>query len=303
MRELLRKAASRLPEPIYEYLRLWHRRHGNVSYFRQGLTTIRCGSYELQIPKDHLLVKLRKQQPYRDLCIGITAKFVAAKRPDASIVDVGANIGDTAAIIANYVHNKLILVEASDYFFGILTQNARQFTNELVLKRAMVASGRSTRGNLQHWGGTAHFQEEANSGTQIETQRLEDIAGSNVGFVKIDTDGFDVEILRSSLDWLKVEHPAVLFENQIRNEGDEKDASALFDELGEIGYIYFVVWDDAGFRIVSTTSRDILKHLNLYLLRRSQKRVAGGICNLDVLCLHEDDADIYREVSEWFSVN
>ena len=303
MRSLQGRIASKLPRPVYEFLRGWRRRRRERHFFRQDLTSIRCGAYDLQIPNQHLLLKLQKEQPYRDLCIGITAKFIAAKRPGATIVDVGANIGDTAALIATYAPNKLILVEASDYYFEILAQNVTQLPNEVILKKAMVASGRSVQGVLHHWGGTARFREEAVETTPVETHRLGDIAGDDAGFVKVDTDGFDVEILRGSLDWLKARHPAILFENDIKDEKDEISSSALFDDLAAIGYTHFVVWDDPGFHLVSTTSLEVLKDLNLYLLRRSQKHFAGGISNLDVLCLHEDDADIYRQVSEWFKIN
>lgn len=140
---------------------------------------------------------MRQSQPYRDLCVGITAKFVTEEYANATIVDIGANIGDTAAIIAQYTSAKIVLVEASDYDAGILTKNVRQFPNEIEIQRVFVADGKEVHGNLHYRCGTAFFEES--SGSSKETRRLCDIADENTRFVKTDADGFDVKIIRASL--------------------------------------------------------------------------------------------------------
>jgi FkbM family methyltransferase len=233
------------------------------------------------------------------MCVGIVAKFVASKYPDGTIVDIGANIGDTAAIIATYSSNKLILVEPSEYFCEILRRNVRQFPNEVVVRKTMVSTGRNMSGNLHHWGGTASFHEEQDGQEQVRTERLLDVADKNTRFIKIDTDGYDVEILTDSIEWLSVSRPTLLFENGIRNSHDLIAVNTLLDRLMKIGYEHFIVWDDPGFHLVSTTSVEVLKDLNRYLCKRIEHG-APSICNYDVLCVHRRDEDIYNAVREWY---
>ena len=299
-RKLVKKILPALPKPMQAYLTERGRQFQDRMYFRQGSARVRVGNFELDAPANHALFGFLKSQPYRDLSVGVIAKYVSAKYPNSSIVDIGANIGDTAAMIATHSNHKLILVEPSDYFFGFLERNIHQFPNEVVLKKTLVSTGRSLAGSLHYRGGTAYFDESPDGEMQFKTERLDEICDSNTRFIKVDTDGFDVEILAAGLEWLASQHPAILFENTVDNEKDLASTNALFDELGNIGYRNFVVWDDAGFHLISTTSIEGLKDLNRYLFKLKQHQYSQGMCNSDVLCLYRDDEDIYRDVRSWY---
>ncbi len=300
MRRLIKRVLEKLPESISEYLLQRGKGVQDRLYLKQGFTQIKCGAFQLQSPKNHLLVGVHKAQPYRDLCVGIVSKFVSAKYPDGTIIDIGANIGDTAALIATYSKSKLILVEASDYFFEILARNVKQLPNEMVLKKTMISNGRAVSGSLHYRGGTAYFHESGETEVQIKTERLANVADGKTRFIKVDTDGFDVEILSGSLDWLAVEHPAILFEDEVRDDKALLAVNGLMDELNGIGYKYFIVWDDPGLHIVSTSSVDVLKDLNRYLYKLSQEKFRSTIFNYDVLCMHCSDEDIYQSVRGWY---
>lgn len=300
MKELLKLL---LPKPFYLFLREQKRRVANQRFFSQGVTSIQCGKYNIEAPEKHLLLELVKTQPYRDACVGIAAKYLSAKYPNGVMLDIGANIGDTAAIIATYAPNSLILIEASDYFHNFLVRNTTQFPNEVKILKTFISDGSEITGTLNHWGGTAFFQESSEEKLKIPTTRLCNIADANTCFIKIDTDGYDFKILIDSLEWLAHVHPAIIFENQIRDEQDLGLADYLFEHLVEIGYRFFVVWDDQGFHLVSTSSLDVLADLNYYMLRVFQNDGHKSIYNYDVLCLHEADKDIYLNVREWYKRN
>lgn len=300
MNSVMKTLLSKLPKPVYESLRQRRRRYRERRFLNQDMTQFDCGAFQLEIPRSHLLLSLHKSQPYRDLCVGVVAKFIGAKYPDATIVDIGANIGDTAALIATYFKGKLVLVEASDYFFEILTRNVKQFPNEVIVRKTMISDGEDVSGHLQHWGGTAVFTEGPDEPTTTRTERLLDVADENTRFVKIDTDGYDVQILADSLEWLAVKHPAILFENEIKDDKELVAVDSLLDELKRIGYESFIVWDDPGFHIASTTCVEVIKDLNRYLFKLTQDRFQHSLSNFDVLCLHRADDDIYRNVHEYY---
>jgi FkbM family methyltransferase len=289
-------------QSIYEFLRERRRQYLDKHYFEQSFIKIKCGAYEIEAPKNHLLVKVLEFQPYRDMCVGITAKYISAKYPNKAIIDIGANIGDTAAIIATYAQNKLILIEASDYYFDILVNNTLQLPNEVITKNCLISDGNQISGSFTHRGGTAFFREEASGEIQIKTVRLSSLTDENVCFIKTDTDGYDFKILNDNLEWLASARPAILFENQILNNQDLDDSNELLTRLAEIDYAYFIVWDDAGFHLLSTTSLDVLKDLNRYLFKvwetRSDKQ--KNVYNFDVLCLNLTDEDVYKNICEWY---
>lgn len=269
-------------------------------FFEQRLVGLKCGDYEILVPEGHMLRTILPRQPYRDLAIGLIARFVAKKYPFASICDVGANVGDTAAIIATHARNKLILIEASDYYFGLLTENVRQLPNEKILRKAMISDGAPVHGHLHHWGGTARFEPNSqSSGTPSMT--LAELTERDTRFVKIDTDGFDFKIIASSLRWFQeVGHPMLFWENQITTQEELAWSDLLFSQLQDIGYKYFVVWDDAGFHLVSTDSLAVLQDLNRYLLKVWINQAHISVYNYDVLAVHEKDLDIYGQVREWY---
>ncbi|MFM7169877.1 MAG: FkbM family methyltransferase [Cyanobium sp.] len=269
-------------------------------FFQQKNTTLQCGNYQLIAPESHLLIELQKGQPYRDLCIGSCASFIAKKYPEASFLDIGANIGDTAAVMASHASNKLILVEGSDYYYDFLLKNAALLPNEVVTRKAMASDGSPIHGELRHWGGTAYFKHQGDDEPATPTYQLSELADSHTRFVKIDTDGFECPILTAAMAWLQKAHPAILFENQLRHEKDVAAFHRLYDELSEAGYSYFIIWDDPGCHVLSTAEVSAVKDLNRYQYKMHQINHAQRINNYDVLCLHKSDQDIFTAMSQWW---
>lgn len=287
---ILKQASERIKAIRHSY--------AQQRFFSQGTVRIRCGDFEIEAPEKHLLVDILSKQPHRDSGLVLAAKCVSAKYPRGAFVDIGANIGDTAAIMATHAHNKLILVEASDYFFDFLSRNARRLPNEVLLLKTLISDGAPVTGVLHHWAGTASISARAGETVNTPSKHLSEIADDSTRLVKIDTDGFDFKILSSSVEWLRAVRPAVLFEDQIRNAIDLQEANRTFSQLAEIGYRSFVVWDDPGVHVLSTTSLEVIHDLNRYLFRIWQGSGRKSIYNYDVLCLHEHDADIYDSILE-----
>lgn len=67
----------------------------------------------------------------RDQCVGFAAAQLSKKYPESTFMDIGANVGDTAAIMATHAKKRLILVEPSDYFFPFSSETPRDFRMRL----------------------------------------------------------------------------------------------------------------------------------------------------------------------------
>jgi FkbM family methyltransferase len=298
--DLVRAALKRyLPESAVKAIRRWRARRFEREYFAQPLILVQCGAFLLEAPASHLLATVQATQPDRDLCVGIAAKFIAEKYPAATFVDVGANIGDTAAMMASYAPNKLVLVEGSPYFFELLRRNAARLPNPCVLEHAFVADGTVRRGSFVHRLGTAAFAETAR-GRRLASRRLSEICDDTTRFIKTDTDGFDFRILRCELAWLARVGPAVLFEDEIQTEAELRAADELVEHLGASGYAYFLVWDHASRLIEATDSLQRVRELHRELYEIWHGPGPKHISNYDVLCLHRRDADVFAKLAGWW---
>jgi FkbM family methyltransferase len=298
---LARTLKAVLPRQLSIKLSLFLSQLKSRKFFNQKKTYYRSGCYDICAPRDHPIISILKRQPYRDLCIGITAKFIADKYPKGVIVDIGANIGDTAAIIASYASNKLILIEASDFFQKFLVENVRKLPNDVSIIHSFIGDGSPSSGGLVHWGGTAYFGRSGGQDAEIQTRRLQDVVGEDVCFIKVDTDGFDAKIINSSLEYLSRNRPALIFENQVTNASELAIADTLCANLVNVGYSHFIIWDDPGFYITSTSSLSVLKDFNRYLFKMwSSKDAVKSVSNFDVLCLGEKDIEIFELVREYY---
>lgn len=293
-----------LPEGVKQRLRTVRTWWVSRTFAHQRLHPMRIGSFELAVPSRHILRQLTQVQPYRDQAIGIIAGQAGLKYPDLALVDVGANIGDTAARMASHASNSLILVEPSDYFFRILRRNAEEIPNETLLLQSLVGDGSTISGSLDHWGGTAEFM-DSETGPRVPTRRLSDIATAHqlgIALVKIDTDGFDFKIVLSSIDWLAETKPALFFEVHVRSEGALSDANMTFGALAQIGYRRFLVWDDAGLHMLTTDSVAAVADLNRYLFKNWESPdTRKSVFNYDVLCLSATDSDIAEALHAYYS--
>lgn len=265
----------------------------------QRMVPAKVGDFVIKAPRRHPVTRFAIDQPYRDLPVGFAAGAVAKKYPGASFVDIGANIGDTAAMMATYAPNPLILVEASAIYQDILRQNIAVLPNVRRVEFVFVTTdAKAPSGRLRHWGGTAAF--EASSEQTIgATKRLSEVTDDDTMFIKIDTDGFDFAILCSSIDWLADARPLVLFESDVPTEDLHRQALETLDALVGAGYRWFIVWDDRGYHMTTTDDIAVLRELHTWLhTRRQTVSSSQGVSNFDILCAVASDWDVIDAISK-----
>ncbi|MET0182660.1 MAG: FkbM family methyltransferase [Caulobacterales bacterium] len=251
---------------------------------------IQIGKFDVAAPFNHYLTWIAKEQPRRDLALGVAARLVCEKRGPASIlVDVGANIGATAAIMATACSADLVLVEPSDVYFPYLEKNAARFPNKTTLLKAFVADGAPISGSLHHWNGTAHVEPGATRETP--TLRLENCA-ENAAFLKLDTDGFDFRIICANISTLAAWKPILAFECQVRDDSFVTDAFETFDALNAIGYNDFVALDDQGYVFLSSRERRQADQLVRFISQQTKDKVRLSTGNFDFFFFHAEDADL-----------
>jgi FkbM family methyltransferase len=260
------------------------------------VTSIELHGFKLELPNDHWLTQIRNQLPDYGENIGRLAAAVERKYPGRGFVDVGANVGDTAAIVRAHSNLPILCIEGSEFFFELLKENIRQFKGELELECTLVDSASAERkGSLSVEYGTASFHTDSNEGASRRFARLDSILARHPRFqsskiLKIDTDGMDGRILAGAMDWISAARPVLFWEHDIG-----RDAAAggpglnIFERLLEIGYRAGLVFDNTGefIQTVSLDARQQLADLSDYLPGGKQ---FYGYC--DVCAFHEEDLDL-----------
>src|SRR5262245_60410796 len=120
-----------------------------------------CG-YSMSIPSKHPLLSFFDPssthfQPHRESGLILIARALHALERTGTIIDIGANIGDSLALIARHCNLNVLCVEGSDFFYEYLRENiSRNFVRRATAKHALVVKddADNPRG-LMHWGGTA----------------------------------------------------------------------------------------------------------------------------------------------------
>lgn len=263
--------------------------------FDDSLIKYKIGDHFLILPFSHNLPLYTKYYPYYSLNIGRIAKIVKETYDDLTIIDVGANVGDSIAIIKKEVDCPLFGLEADDYFFNILEKNCAFLPNVYIEKAYLGDKMEHLKLKLQENRGTAHLCKDAVDYISITTltkilETYPDFSKSKL--LKIDTDGFDCIILRGSLDYLIAAKPVIFFEYDpffLSKQND--DGISIFNLLNSIGYKKGLVYDNFGEYMlpIDLTDLHLIEDIHNYISDR------GGHFYYDICVFHNEDIDLFEK--------
>jgi len=268
--------------------------------------------YELSVPSGHVLLRFLTPgsglfQPYRERGLALVATAIDRLHRTGVVVDIGANIGDTLAIIARHCELNVLCVEPSEYFLPFLRQNVeRHFAGRATVEDCYVtARVDEPRRELMHWGGTANpiAGSRSEHGSVVPISRLVSEA-SNVALLKIDTDGADLDLVEGCLSLQKPTFP-IYFELEITT-GDPDDARAacaraqrFFSHSVDAGYRRAFAWDDPGrfYGCLDLSDDFTVSNLLNYLTHLKHRPIWG----FDICLVHDSDTEFFSQVSDLLS--
>lgn len=111
--------------------------------------------------------------------------------------------------------------------------------------------------------------------------------------IKIDTDGFDCEILIGSLDLLSQIKPVIFFEyGPYYLRKFKSDEFEIFKKLRNIGYKAAIIYNNIGEYLVSIRlkNKEIIEDLNNYFSGRN------GSQYCDICVFHKEDFDLFKRI-------
>ncbi len=228
---------------------------------------------ELLLPLSHDLPRYVEQYPYYDTVLPNLAKFLLEdERPHRKLffVDVGANVGDTTTLVSAMIGREnvsFICIEADEVYLPLLWQNTEGLS--VALHNVIAASGTEdvNAAFVRDDRGTSSI---VNGSERHRAMALDDlIAGEAADIIKIDTDGYEAEVLRGLRLTLEHTDPLLFLEYSPRHlvRFGKIEPEVLLEMLRAQGYGYGLIYDYRGYPMGFTEFTDqAIRNLITYCL-------------------------------------
>ena len=264
------------------------------------------GEWLLHGPFNHMLDSYMKKNRYYDYFLPSLCKVAMDSGLRGTIVDIGSNIGDTAALIRQRgVDNTIVAIEASPHFFKLMSRNVHELAakfGDVRLVHAFVG-GNDDQLALVYTDGTAGTRalEKGNVSKKVPTVKLDSLNIDNIALLKIDTDGYDGEIIEAHFDYLKEHRPLVWSEMFVEREESFQSWQRALSGISKF-YQCFMLFDNVGRLVLdgklNEQSTDVIMRLVRYacISRKLAQCGAGrvGIHYFDIAFFPETDSLVWN---------
>ena len=243
-------------------------------YFKYGLLKsiriffkidqkIKIGSRIMVLPPEHPLSMWTSL--YKDYD-NFLPKLVKEMSSNESIIDVGANVGDTLfRFIDTNSKPNYFSIEADQYFFKYLKKNKGLLEKDIQDRVTLINElvGNNLKGHLTQKSNLgSKFLVESPDG--LETKSLDKIIidGNiqNIKLIKVDVDGYDYNVLLSAMNEIKKNKPSLFFEYMSLNKTEYIE---LIKKLYEIGYSEWTIINNYGSAIFENKHyKDVLGYID-----------------------------------------
>ncbi len=154
------------------------------------------------------------------------------------VVDVGAMIGDHTIVYAEWCRH-VHAFEPSKKSFECLQHNMRDLRNVACYNVGLSDSKHNATVNENENQGAA-FIDESSSGTTV-CETLDSFSFDDVGFIKIDVEGFESRVLFGAIETIETTSPVMLIEvndRALRRAGSSRED--LIEIVESLGYSHSI---------------------------------------------------------------
>jgi FkbM family methyltransferase len=259
------------------------------------------GRTTLVLPFDHALDEYQHRWTRYDRALGEIARLIWEKQANFSAIDIGANVGDSAALISAYNDVSILCVEGTREFLPYLFENARRIGSRVTVECAFV--GDTSTSQFIHQvdsRGTAKLVPDKAALLTVPIKSLRSVIEANplFGFprlIKIDTDGNDFDIISNSVETLSQLKPVLFYEYApFERPGILKDGIQSLRLLIQSGYRHFVVYDNFGHFLIHLGQDDIKKFIDINAYLCSNELFGKAVYYFDICAFAQDDTDIFQ---------
>lgn len=255
---------------------------------------------ELVLPWSHRLPDYATWGPRYGQNLVDLARLIAASGP-LTVLDVGANVGDSALQILNAADGKVLCVEGDKAYLEFLHRNVDADPRVSVVEVLLTPEEQESGRTAVRTGGTTRFVDGRGQDAMptVSTARLrqEHPEFADLRLVKSDTDGYDVELIPAIAEAWADARPVLFFEYDpylTRLAG--LDPVAVWPRLERLGYHRVGVWDNGAAPLGQTTTQEIAAQAAVLDVASNQR--ARGRTYWDVAVVHDEDTAALKALDE-----
>jgi FkbM family methyltransferase len=231
----------------------------------------------------------------------------------SSVLDIGANCGDTlAAIVPAGPRLRYCAVEPSDNYYKYLEQNI-----ETIRKSFPLVSLSYTKSLIGNSDGLYTLIEKDGTATAVKVEKQDDVLEINsktldktsltqlvkaqdsqfrLRLLKTDTDGTDWDVINSGLEIIKESQPTIIFECAPQDDDAFLAYQSTFEKLSNLGYQHFYIFDNYGEHVCCVNKIGTLVDFMRYCYKQSHRTIHY----IDVVaCVAADTALVESAIEEF----
>lgn len=239
------------------------------------------GKFIIEAPSDTPYSDFHKNHILYDRAFGDLIQEVSGANPEGAFIDIGANIGDSAAMFSTHCINPIICVEGSEKYTAYLRANISLIHNPVTVVEKFVVPQSHAEASLS-------FQQDRGTGelhaTPVESESLVNIADritvrelhnlaiekyGSIALFKSDTDGMDGQIIEEALS---ISDKIFFFECDLKLNFDPSAVSIwpkVFAEFEARRYSA-IIFDNFGLPIIAQDVLDARQLMDLCGYIRAQ---------------------------------
>lgn len=263
---------------------------------------MKIGNEQLNMHLSHSLPLILVSHPFYNKALCRISTFLKEEFGYLSMIDIGANIGDTVTLVRENVNDgTFICIEGDEKYYSLLLENLQAIDNVVCEQVFCGESNKNGSLLLLRKGGTSVIGDESalsssrgnNMSTIVTLDSLinKHQAFSNANLLKIDTDGYDYKVIRGGKKFLSDSKPVILFElSPCHLIATGENPMTIFPLFQEIGYHDIIFYDNTGLLITKLTTDDI-EQISALIRYASTKKDFY----YDVILFHRRNHDILEK--------
>ena len=227
----------------------------------------------LQMRLSHQLPIYLQDHRFYDRLPQRISQYILSKEGQVTLIDVGANIGDTIAGFYTGPKDRFLAIEPDPNYRKLLVANWANNPNVTIISD--LCSSESLQGTyrIEKKNGTAALV-PSSDGLAMRSRTLDEILvehafAQQANILKVDTDGHDFKVLAGAKRWIAEKQPVVLFEcAPFSNPNYIDNVCSTLDAFQQARYTHCILYSNLGelFGKFSLSDLSPIKNLLYYQL-------------------------------------
>jgi FkbM family methyltransferase len=215
------------------------------------------------LPWSHRLPDYAAANPAYGQNLVDLARLLETPGTPLTVLDVGANVGDSALQILHATDARVLCVEGDRAYLTYLHRNVGDDPRVTIVEALLAVGDDGTAGTAVRSGGTTRFVHGEGDGDGMPSITTTALRETNPTFtdlrlVKSDTDGYDVSLVPAAAAAWSESRPVLFFEYDpelTRIAGHDPDQ--VWTDLASLGYRDVAVWDNGSSPVGRSTTTEI----------------------------------------------